>query len=746
MGKALRATLAVLIVLACASMARAGGLPAVGGFSNSSPVGSGPATGAVAANAPSVLGPSASAANGSANPLAAAALAALSAPCTMQAGSITQYVDDVFTNLTGPTVTWAGRSYNLALALYLFTSVFALVWFLLYVVPKAHHPVDLVRSLAFKLLSFGVFLFLINWAAGIGSGQTAAHQLDTFATNAAFAITGGQTNTLHGAPLTPGGLLSNGACDAWKITSAPMLAIIASAGQGNLLPLLGSAGTIQWTTVPVLMAAGMCMVVFVVLAAHLFLLRFAGELLAAAGVFILGFSGSPWTMPLAEGYWRFVWTNAISQFSLMLVALFANAMVDKAISNLVGTIGNGNIVGLYFSLIMMVVIFGFTLALAIAGPRFAVSLLSGAPALQMSDVISAGAATAGTVAMVATGAAGLAARAGLAAGAAGAGAGNLVAAGARREALGRNVVNAGSASARHAPSEGLTGGLVTTKKAASPSSSTAAKPATSKKPTMPGAAAGNTARANTAGVTAEVAAATAEVSGEIGTLIDSAPTAGAQSNASAIESAATGLAMAASAEPALIPAMAGAQSSSSAASPSSQLEAIGAAADSLSAQAYSAGDHVAQTPGGQIVAHKTRALSQSAGILATAARSLAATGNASVGAVSAVRTAGQAIAQLGRSSSATPRAVAAALAQSSSQLAAVSRTLATTPGVPASIAAQFVRGADVLAAGAQSVLEVPTADGERATNPTFLTGSGPHIRRGCSWNPQHKPRYFQPTH
>lgn len=358
----------------------------------------------------------------------------LGADCNQDSWPDQSIVDHAMDTLLGQIGTgnggWAHRSFQVGVSIFTFVAGFAWIWFLIKVARKATHPTEILASFAFKLLSFCTFLFLLYFAAGElpgQNGQSGALQImQTFP----GAVVNRIAPTNMTSALTPGALLTRGRCDAWRVFAMPYAAVIKSgsgwapfdnfAGLMAALPVLGVS----------IIAALIVLATFVVLAVQMFVIQFSGILLAVFGIFILGFSGSPWTMPFASSYWKFVWTNCIQQVSILLVSAYATNLIAQVehsiIAKLSDPAANANPIaaGLagassLLSFISIIVLMSFVMALAFITPKIAQSLLSGTPAMSFADVV-------GPASMAATG---LAAGAvgGIAAGAAAAKAGGAAA-------------------------------------------------------------------------------------------------------------------------------------------------------------------------------------------------------------------------------------------------------------------------------------------------------------------------------
>jgi hypothetical protein len=310
---------------------------------------------------------------------------------TIPTGTQNGPLEGVLTDLSQPHATIADRSYNLAVWIYSMGITFSITWFLLKVLPTLDHPTDAFRTGAFKALSLCVFMLLIQFAAGKGffanntdaqghAGATAAQTLTAFSTTAANYIGQDPANPI-GRISSAGDAFAVFSCLGDKVTAVPPLAIAAySTGSLNPLDAVSSSLAALPVTILAIVAGLVCDLVGVILAVNMFFLQWSALIIASASIFVLGLSSMEWTMPYANGYWRFVWSTMIGQFAVVLSTLIIMRLVETTENTQItqmathgtqfGIVPLGDILAIIFVLT-------FAAAIAIGTPAIASAIASG---------------------------------------------------------------------------------------------------------------------------------------------------------------------------------------------------------------------------------------------------------------------------------------------------------------------------------------------------------------------------------
>jgi hypothetical protein len=312
-------------------------------------------------------------------------------------GTQTGPLEGVLKDLSQPHLTIADRSYNLAVWIYSMGMTFSIAWFLIKVLPSLDHPTDAFRTAAFKTLSFCVFMLLIQFAAGKGffanntdaqgrPGATAAQTLTAFSTGAA--------NYIGQDPKNPVGHISSAgdayavfACLGEKITIIPPLAVAAYSAQNNkasawwnAADLISSTMAVIPVTILSIIAGIICCIVGVILAVNMFFLQWSALIIASASIFVLGLSSMEWTLPYANGYWRFVWSTMIGQFAVVLSTLIIARLVETCEQTQVAAMAaDGTKFGIVplGDILSIIFVLAFAAAIAIGTPAIAAAIASG---------------------------------------------------------------------------------------------------------------------------------------------------------------------------------------------------------------------------------------------------------------------------------------------------------------------------------------------------------------------------------
>ena len=291
------------------------------------------------------------------------------APGAGQGGILTG-VAHQFSNTTGP---WTTTALHYAQGLFFALVAIEIAWSAItYVLQKDSLP-DFVAALLLKILSVGFFYILLQpqygpvWIADIISSFI----------QAGSAI-GGQPQF---RPSDPSSVFNCGT----DIANAMLQSISQNKvglGLGNILP-----------AVEAVLAAMICalgvVIAFAVVAGQLLITLIESYIVIGAGVFMLGFTGSRWTLVFGEKYVGYALSVGIKLFMLELIvglgyglgqqwaALFGNGIAPPET---------------YIEVVGAALIFGF---LAWQIPGLAASLMNGAPRMTLGSFVN----TAGAVAV-----------------------------------------------------------------------------------------------------------------------------------------------------------------------------------------------------------------------------------------------------------------------------------------------------------------------------------------------------------
>ena len=290
-------------------------------------------------------------------------------PNAGQGGILTGLVHQ-FSTTTGP---WANTALGYAQGLFFALVGIEIAWSAItYVLQKDSLP-DFVAALLLKILSIGFFYILLQPQFG---PAWIADVLSSFS-QAGSAI-GGMPQL---APSDPSSIFNCGT----DIANAMLQSVSQNPGKinfGNLLPAIEAV-----------LAALVCslgvVIAFAIVAGQLLITLIESYIVIGAGVFMLGFTGSRWTLVFGEKYIGYAVSVGIKLFMLELIvglgyglgqqwtALFGNGIAPPET---------------YVEVVGAALVFGF---LAWQLPSLAGSLMNGAPRMTLGNFLS----TASTVAM-----------------------------------------------------------------------------------------------------------------------------------------------------------------------------------------------------------------------------------------------------------------------------------------------------------------------------------------------------------
>ena len=301
-----------------------------------------------------------------------AALAQNAPVCAPSAGSggILTGLANQFSTTTGP---WTATALGYAQGLFFALVAIEIAWSAItYVLQKDSLP-DFLAALLLKIISVGFFYILLQpqygpvWIADVVASFS----------QAGSAI-GGQSQF---GPSDPSSVFNCGT----NIANAMLQSLSQNPvgiGLGNILP------AIEATFAALICALGVVLA-FAIIAGQLLITLIESYIVIGAGVFMLGFTGSRWTLVFGEKYVGYAFSVGIKLFMLELIiglgyglgqqwaALFGNGIAPP---------------GTYIEVVGAALIFGFV---SWQIPGLAASLMNGAPRMTLGSFLS----TASTVAV-----------------------------------------------------------------------------------------------------------------------------------------------------------------------------------------------------------------------------------------------------------------------------------------------------------------------------------------------------------
>jgi hypothetical protein len=262
-------------------------------------------------------------------------------------------------NLLARSTTSGGTSlsqgaYQIASYLWGMALVFSLaLWFIKHF-RRDEGFLGMLNNIEAKVFGVGCSFLLLQYAAGEGAfannGGPAIQILGTVVDNIALnlaqyviAPTGSNTNVQ--TPITnaayristPGDAFRAGTCFAWRTASGPKIAALASISTSsptfqqdvlNVVDGLTAAASSTFVSPYEWIAGFLNIVPFAILAFQLFLVKWAAIVFGAVAIILLGFNVLEVTAPWAESYWKFLFGNLMSQFTIVFVAYFIAALFD----------------------------------------------------------------------------------------------------------------------------------------------------------------------------------------------------------------------------------------------------------------------------------------------------------------------------------------------------------------------------------------------------------------------------------
>jgi type IV secretion system protein TrbL len=304
--------------------------------------------------------------------LPAAALAQSVPACAPNAGQggILTGLAHQFSNTTGP---WMNTALQYAQGLFFALVGIEIAWSAItYVLQKDSLP-DFVASLLLKILGIGFFYILLQPQYGpVWIGDV----ISSFV-QAGSAI-GGQSQF---GPSDPSSVFNCGT----DIANAMLQSISQNKvglGLGNILPAIEAVLASMICSLGVVIA-------FAIVAGQLLITLIESYIVIGAGVFMLGFTGSRWTLVFGEKYVGYAVSVGIKLFMLELIVGLGYSLGQQWASLFSNGIAPPET---YIEVVGAALVFGF---LAWQIPSLAASLMNGAPRMTLGSFVN----TAGAVAV-----------------------------------------------------------------------------------------------------------------------------------------------------------------------------------------------------------------------------------------------------------------------------------------------------------------------------------------------------------
>jgi type IV secretion system protein TrbL len=304
--------------------------------------------------------------------LPSAALAQSVPACLPSAGSggILTGLANQFSTTTGP---WTATALGYAQGLFFALVAIEIAWSAItYVLQKDSLP-DFLAALLLKIISVGFFYILLQpqygpvWIADVVASFS----------QAGSAI-GGQSQF---GPSDPSSVFNCGT----NIANAMLQSLSQNPvgiSFGNILP------AVEATFAALICALGVVLA-FAIIAGQLLITLIESYIVIGAGVFMLGFTGSRWTLVFGEKYVGYAFSVGIKLFMLELIIGLGYGLGQRWAA----LFGNGIAPpGTYIEVVGAALIFGF---ISWQIPGLAASLMNGAPRMTLGSFLS----TASTVAV-----------------------------------------------------------------------------------------------------------------------------------------------------------------------------------------------------------------------------------------------------------------------------------------------------------------------------------------------------------
>lgn len=291
------------------------------------------------------------------------------APNAGQGGILTGLAHQ-FSNTTGP---WMNTALQYAQGLFFALVGIEIAWSAItYVLQKDSLP-DFVASLLLKILGIGFFYILLQpqygpvWIADIISSFSQAG-----------SSIGGQSQFM---PSDPSSVFNCGT----DIANAMLQSISGNKvglNLGNILPAIEAVLASMICSLGVVIA-------FAIVAGQLLITLIESYIVIGAGVFMLGFTGSRWTLVFGEKYVGYAVSVGIKLFMLELIVGLGYSLGQQWASLFYNGIAPPET---YIEVVGAALVFGF---LAWQIPSLAASLMNGAPRMTLGSFVN----TAGAVAV-----------------------------------------------------------------------------------------------------------------------------------------------------------------------------------------------------------------------------------------------------------------------------------------------------------------------------------------------------------
>jgi P-type conjugative transfer protein TrbL len=299
----------------------------------------------------------------------------------------------------------ASRAAEVALKLFSWLIMIEVAWFIITLVARRsgdHDITSFFSDMGFQAITVLTMLAIISWA---GQSQHIQGIFNAFAAAALKivppTVTGGGgsvtpvTSTLSDVATGSGGIMHLGACLAGYIMDGSTQHVLAM----NLFQI----DPFQIISLMVIALAALLIgLSYFFLGAQLFITIIESSFIGSAGVFMLGFMGSRWTMPFSQGYIKYIVSIGFKLFAIYIVAAFGVFLANNLMSYLHNALFVQGEISLQFKYALGLIGLAILLIMmAVRVPAMAATLITGTPDMALGHVASTAAGIGAGVAAVA---------------------------------------------------------------------------------------------------------------------------------------------------------------------------------------------------------------------------------------------------------------------------------------------------------------------------------------------------------
>lgn len=306
----------------------------------------------------------------------------------------------------------AHNATTIALSLFRFLFVIEFCWWLIdtyrHSAARGFTIPELAGGITFKIMSGLTFIAIITWLgasghiAGIFAGfEKTAEQIvppTVIAASGHPAVT--SANIENGAA----SIMNTGMCLSSFIVNA---SVIGGNVGFNVFDISANAILSVVVLMLSILVAIFVAIAFFILAVQLVLALIESNIIATAGLFVLGFTGSRWTLSYGQSIFKYIFSLGIKIFAIFVIAGFTTQLAGLVVQSTVDTLSAPGVNGAYaggVDFIQLLSFIGLTLLvlmMAIKVPSMASTFITGTPDM---NIATAAGVAAGTAAVVAGGA------------------------------------------------------------------------------------------------------------------------------------------------------------------------------------------------------------------------------------------------------------------------------------------------------------------------------------------------------